>query len=80
MAVPHATNWAEYPALSNRKILVDQMVFLKSQFSGRPIPFQHVRVFVVHISNNKTVNLVWPKKIIWIIYDKIYLKLTRDPN
>mgnify|MGYP002623183857 CR=1 FL=1 len=39
LAIPYVPNWAEYLALSNRKILVDQMDFLKSQFSGRPMPF-----------------------------------------
>jgi 5-methylcytosine-specific restriction endonuclease McrA len=35
LAVPFIPNWAEYLALSNRKILADQMEFLKSQFTGR---------------------------------------------
>ena len=39
LAVPYVPNWAEYLALSNRKILADQMEFLKSQFSGRIMPF-----------------------------------------
>lgn len=39
LAVPYVPNWAEYLALSNRRILLDQMEFLKSQFSGRPMPF-----------------------------------------
>ena len=39
LAIPYVPNWAEYLALSNRKILADQMDFLKSQFSGRPMPF-----------------------------------------
>ena len=39
LAVPYVPNWAEYLALSNRKILADQMEFLKSQFSGRRMPF-----------------------------------------
>jgi len=39
LAVPYVPNWAEYLALSNRRILMDQMEFLKSQFSGRPMPF-----------------------------------------
>ena len=39
LAIPFVPNWAEYLALSNRKILGDQMDFLKSQFSGRPMPF-----------------------------------------
>ncbi len=39
LAIPYVPNWAEYLALSNRKILGDQMEFLKSQFSGRPMPF-----------------------------------------
>lgn len=42
LAVPYVPNWAEYLALSNRKILADQMEFLKSQFSGRPMPFQQM--------------------------------------
>lgn len=33
LAVPYSPNWAEYLALSNRRILADQMGFLKSQFS-----------------------------------------------
>ena len=40
LAVPYVPNWAEYLALSNRKILVDQMEFLKGQFSGRQMLFQ----------------------------------------
>ena len=39
LAVPYAPNWAEYLALSNRKILADQMEFLKTRFSGRQLPF-----------------------------------------
>lgn len=39
LAVPYVPNWAEYLALSNRKILSDQMEFLKTQFSSRPMPF-----------------------------------------
>lgn len=35
LAIPFVPNWAEYLALSNRKILADQMDFLKSQFTGR---------------------------------------------
>ena len=41
LAVPYVPNWAEYLALSNRKILADQMEFLKSQFSGRQMPFHN---------------------------------------
>ena len=32
LAVPYVPNWAEYLALSNRRILADQMQFLKTQF------------------------------------------------
>ena len=39
LAVPYVPNWAEYLALSNRRILADQMEFLKSQFSGKPMAF-----------------------------------------
>lgn len=39
LAIPYVPNWAEYLALSNRKILADQMEFLKSQFSGRKMLF-----------------------------------------
>jgi 5-methylcytosine-specific restriction endonuclease McrA len=39
LAIPYVPNWAEYLALSNRRILADQMEFLKSQFSGRKILF-----------------------------------------
>ena len=39
LAIPYIPNWAEYLALSNRRILADQMEFLKSQFSGRRMPF-----------------------------------------
>ena len=39
LAVPYIPNWAEFLALSNRRILMDQMEFLKTQFSGRPMPF-----------------------------------------
>ena len=37
LAVPFVPNWAEFLALSNRRILADQMEFLKSQFK-RPLP------------------------------------------
>ena len=40
LAIPYIPNWAEYLALSNRRILADQMGFLKSQFSKRSMPFQ----------------------------------------
>jgi 5-methylcytosine-specific restriction endonuclease McrA len=33
LAVPYVPNWAEFLALSNRRILADQMEFLKAQFS-----------------------------------------------
>ena len=39
LAIPYVPNWAEYLALSNRRILSDQMEFLKTQFSGRMMPF-----------------------------------------
>lgn len=39
LAIPYVPNWAEYLALSNRRILADQMEFLKSQFSGRLMSF-----------------------------------------
>ena len=39
LAIPYIPNWAEYLALSNRKILADQIEFLKTQFSGRKISF-----------------------------------------
>lgn len=35
LAVPYVPNWAEYLALSNRKILSDQMEFLRKQFSAK---------------------------------------------
>jgi 5-methylcytosine-specific restriction endonuclease McrA len=35
LAVPYAPNWAEFLALSNRKILADQMEFLRSQFNRK---------------------------------------------
>ena len=35
LAIPYAPNWAEYLALSNRRILADQMAFLRTQFSNR---------------------------------------------
>lgn len=35
IAVPYRPNWAEFLALSNRRILADQMDFLKSQFKSR---------------------------------------------
>jgi 5-methylcytosine-specific restriction endonuclease McrA len=38
LAVPYVPNWAEFLALSNRRILADQMQFLKAQFN------QHARV------------------------------------
>ena len=33
LAIPYVPNWAEYLALSNRRILADQMDFLKGQFN-----------------------------------------------
>lgn len=39
LAVPFVPNWAEYLVLSNRKILADQMEFLKGQFSSRAMLF-----------------------------------------
>lgn len=33
LAVPYVPNWAEFLALTNRRILADQMEFLKSQFN-----------------------------------------------
>jgi 5-methylcytosine-specific restriction endonuclease McrA len=42
LAVPYVPNWAEYLALSNRKILADQMEFLKSRFSGHPLLFSKI--------------------------------------
>ncbi len=41
LAIPYIPNWAEYLALSNRKILADQMEFLKGQFSGRQMFFHN---------------------------------------
>ena len=35
LAVPYEPNWAEFLALSNRRILADQMEFLKTQFSRK---------------------------------------------
>jgi 5-methylcytosine-specific restriction endonuclease McrA len=35
LAVPYVPNWAEYLALSNRRILADQMNFLKTQFNSQ---------------------------------------------
>lgn len=35
LAVPYVPNWAEYLAMCNRRILADQMDFLKSQFKRR---------------------------------------------
>ncbi len=40
LAVPYVPNWAEYLVLSNRRILADQMEFLKNQFPARPLPFR----------------------------------------
>lgn len=34
LAIPYEPNWAEFLALSNRRILSDQMAFLRSQFSN----------------------------------------------
>ena len=41
LAVPYVPNWAEFLALSNRRILADQMQFLKAQFKqkGRLLSF-----------------------------------------
>jgi 5-methylcytosine-specific restriction endonuclease McrA len=36
LAIPYVPNWAEFLALSNRRILADQMDFLKSQFNRAP--------------------------------------------
>ncbi len=38
LAVPYAPNWAEFLALSNRRILADQMDFLRTQFKRRRRP------------------------------------------
>lgn len=38
LAVPYAPNWAEFLALSNRRILADQMEFLKTQFRRHQRP------------------------------------------
>ena len=35
LAVPYVPNWAEFLALSNRRILADQMAFLRSQFNDK---------------------------------------------
>ncbi|MFP6681914.1 MAG: HNH endonuclease [Gammaproteobacteria bacterium] len=35
LAVPYVPNWAEFLALSNRRILADQMEFLRSQFNRK---------------------------------------------
>ena len=35
LAIPYVPNWAEFLALSNRRILADQMAFLKSQFRAK---------------------------------------------
>jgi 5-methylcytosine-specific restriction endonuclease McrA len=35
LAVPYAPNWAEFLALSNRRILADQMDFLRAQFKSQ---------------------------------------------
>jgi 5-methylcytosine-specific restriction endonuclease McrA len=35
LAIPYVPNWAEFLALSNRRILADQMEFLQSQFKSR---------------------------------------------
>ncbi len=35
LAIPYVPNWAEFLALSNRRIYADQMEFLKSQFKRR---------------------------------------------
>jgi len=42
LAIPYVPNWAEFLALTNRKILADQMEFLRAQFSnqGRQLSFQ----------------------------------------
>jgi len=42
LAVPYVPNWAEFLALSNRRILADQMQFLKTQFHShkRLLSFQ----------------------------------------
>lgn len=34
LAIPYEPNWAEFLALSNRRILADQMAFLRTQFSN----------------------------------------------
>lgn len=35
LAIPYAPNWAEFLALSNRRILADQMDFLRAQFKSQ---------------------------------------------
>ena len=39
LGIPYIPNWAEYLALSNRKIFADQMKFLKNKFSNRRMLF-----------------------------------------
>jgi 5-methylcytosine-specific restriction endonuclease McrA len=43
LAVPYAPNWAEFLALSNRRILADQMQFLKAQFKAQNRQFELAR-------------------------------------
>jgi 5-methylcytosine-specific restriction endonuclease McrA len=35
LAIPYVPNWAEFLALSNRRILSDQMGFLRAQFKSK---------------------------------------------
>ena len=42
LGIPYVPNWAEFLALSNRRILADQMQFLKSQFKRKKrLPHSH---------------------------------------
>lgn len=41
LAIPYKPNWAEYLVLSNRKILADQMEFLKAQFTNKDMLAKH---------------------------------------
>ncbi len=43
LAIPYVPNWAEYLALTNRKILADQMEFLRAQFGHNSRLLQHTQ-------------------------------------
>ena len=49
LAIPYIPNWAEYLVLSNRRILADQMEFLRARFSKKK---RHARGMIVGVGTS----------------------------